>query len=268
MAIRLAGLPFIIALILFIGFAGLVVPRAGEAQRTAKIPQMGFLDAVSPDVASYRADRLRAGLRELGYVEGKNIVIEYRWADGKYERLPGPAAQLVQLKVDVIVAASTIAIQAAQGATTTIPIVMCATADPVASGFVKSLSRPGGNITGLSNLAQDLSNKYLELLRVAVPGLSRVSLLVNPGHPSHPFFSKNISAAAQTTGVTVSPVEANTVSRLDAAFGSMKQERAGPVMVLPDAFSSSKRAGSPSLPRSTGCPRCSGPANPCSQGDS
>jgi ABC-type uncharacterized transport system substrate-binding protein len=227
---------FITVLILLLGFAILVAPRAGEAQRAAKVPRIGFLDAISSDFASYRVDRLRAGLRELGYVEGKNIVIEYRWADGKYERLPGLAAQLVQLKVDVIVAASTNAIQAAQRATTTIPIVMCATFDPVGAGFVASLSRPGGNITGLSNLSQDLSNKYLELLREAVPTLSRVSVLVNPDHPIHPSLSKNIHAAGQTTGVKVLQLEASTPSQIAAGFGAIKRERAGALIVLSDAF--------------------------------
>ena len=179
---------------------------------------------------------LRAGLRDLGYVEGKNIVIEYRWAEGKYERLPGLAAELVQLKVDVIVAASPPAVQTVQKATTTIPIVMAVTADPVGSGFVVSLSRPGGNITGLSNLNVDLSSKYLELLRVAVPKLSRVVVLVNPGHPNHPDMLKNIQATAKTTGVNVSPIEASTASQIEAAVRAMTRERAGALIVLPDSL--------------------------------
>ena len=215
----------------------LAAPLLSFAQRQpAKVPRIGFLDATPSDLARYRVAGLRDGLRELGYVEGKNIVIEYRWAEGKYERLPGMAAELVQLKVDVIVAASTNAIQAAQQATATIPIVMCATGDPVGSGFVASLSRPGGNITGLSNLAVDLSSKYLELLRVAVPKLSRVAVLMNPGHPLHPVFLKNIQATAQTIGVKVSPLQVGTASQFDVAFAAMKQERAGALIVLPDAF--------------------------------
>ena len=176
-----------------------------------------------------------AGLRELGYVEGKNIIIEYRWAEGKYERLPGLAAELVQMKVDVIVAAA-VAIQAAQQATTTIPIVMVRTGDPVGSGFVASLSRPGRNITGLSNINLDVSSKYLELIRAAVPKLSRVTVLVNPTHPNHPNFLKRIQAADKTNSVKISPAQASTASQIEAAFGAMTRERAGALIVLPDPF--------------------------------
>jgi len=172
----------------------------------------------------------------LGYVEGKNIVIEYRYAEGKYERLPGLAAELVQMKVDVILAGGTPALQAAQQATTTIPIVMVRTGDPVGRGFVASLSRPGGNITGLSNVAVDVSSKYLELLRVAVPKLSRVTVLVNPANPIQPDYLKRIQAAAQASGVKVSPIEASTESEIEAALVLMKQERAGALIVLPDGF--------------------------------
>jgi len=205
-------------------------------QRAAKIALMGYLDGTAADYASYRAERLRAGLRELGYIEDKSIVIEYRWAEGKYERLPGLAAQLVQLKPDVIVAAGTQAIQAAQKATTTIPIVMAATADPVGAGFVESLSRPGRNLTGLSNISVDLSSKYLELLRIAIPRLSRITVLVNPTHPNHPAFLKNIQASAQSSGVKVSTITARTASEIGAAFAVMKQERAGALIVLPDGL--------------------------------
>jgi putative ABC transport system substrate-binding protein len=140
------------------------------------------------------------------------------------------------MRVDVIVAATPPAIQAAQRATTAIPIVMVRTSDPVGLGFVSSLSRPGGNITGLSNLNEDISSKYLELLRAAVPRLSRVTLLVNPGQPLHSVFLKNIYAAAQKTGMKVSPVEASTASQLESAFGAMRQERAEALILLPDPF--------------------------------
>ncbi|MGH8700266.1 MAG: ABC transporter substrate-binding protein [Burkholderiales bacterium] len=186
-------------------------------------------------------EALREGLRDLGYVEGKNIVIEFRWAEAKYERLPGLAAELVQLKVDVIVAANPPAIQAAQQATTIIPIVMVSSPDPVGARFIASLSRPGGNITGLSNINVDLSGKYLELLRAAVPKLSRVAVLVNPGHPQHPDMLKNIQAAAKTTGVNVSPVQASTASQIEATVGAMTRERAGALIVLPDSFFNTQR---------------------------
>ncbi|MGH8678751.1 MAG: ABC transporter substrate-binding protein [Burkholderiales bacterium] len=149
--------------------------------------------------------------------------------------------ELVQLKVDVIMAQGAPAIQAVQQATTTIPIVMAGGGgDPVGAGFIASLPRPGGNITGLSSLNVDLSSKYLELLRVAVPKLSRVAVLVNPGSPSHPDQLKNIQAAAKTIGVTVSPVQASTASQIEAAFGAMTRERAGALIVLPDSFFSTQ----------------------------
>lgn len=224
-------------LLIAFGLSALASPLACFAQQQRpKVARIGLLEATSSSGRASRAEALREGLRELGYVEGKNIVIEYRWAEGKYERLPGLAAQLVQLKLDVIVAASPPAIRAAQQATTTIPIVMCAAADPVGTGFVASLSRPGRNITGLSNINVDLSSKYLELLRVAVPKLSRVAVLVNPGHPNHLDFLKNIQAAGKTTGVNVSPFQTSIATHIETAFAAMKQERADALVVLPDGF--------------------------------
>ena len=217
--------------------AALAVPLASFAQqKPAKVARIGFLGAASPSGLPSWAEGFRAGLRDLGYVEGKNIVIEYRWAEGKYERLPGLAAELVQLKVDVIVATTPPDVLAARQATTTIPFVMVSVGDPVGMGLIASLARPGGNITGLSTINVDLSGKWLELLRVALPKLSRVAVLVHPGHPVHPDMLKNIQAAAKTTGVNVSPVQASTAGQIEAAFGAMKQERAGALIVLPDPF--------------------------------
>jgi putative ABC transport system substrate-binding protein len=214
--------------------AGALTPFAAfSQQQPAKVARIGFLDAAS--ASANRVEALRKGLRDLGYVEGKNIVIEFRWAEG-YERFPGLAAELVQLKVAVIVAAGTPAVQAVQKETTTIPIVMVTIGDPVGAGFVASLSRPGGNITGLSNIAGDVSSKYLELLRVAFPKLSRVTVLVNPGNPIHPNFLKNIQATAKTTGVNVSSHQASTASQIEAALVAMTRERAGALIVLPDTF--------------------------------
>ena len=184
-----------------------------------------------------RLKRLRSGLRDLGYVEGKNIVIEVRSADGEIERLAGLAAQLVEMKVDVIVATGTPAIQAAQRATNIIPIVMGTAGDPVGFRFVASLSRPGGNITGLTSITGDLSSKYLELLRTAVPKLSRVAVLMNPGNPSHArLFVPNILAAAKKNGVSIVPVKLNSASQISAAFSAVKQERVGALIVLPDGL--------------------------------
>jgi len=218
-----------------IGASALAAPLACFAQpqrsRTARI---GVLESTS--TSTNQRELLLTGLRELGYVEGKNIIIEERWAEGKYERLPTLAAELVQMKVDVIVAAGSPAVQAAKQATTSIPIVMARIGDPIGSGFVASLSRPGRNITGLSNINVEVSSKYLELLRAAVPKLSRVTVFGNPGNPNHPDFLKRIQATAKTTGVKVSPVEASTASQIAAAFGTMKKERAGALIVLPDPF--------------------------------
>ena len=214
-----------------------LAPLASFAQQQpAKIARIGFLGAASGPGYAGMMEALRGGLRDLGYVEGKNIAIEYRWAEGNYERLPGLAAELVQLKMDVIVAAPTPAIQAAQQATATIPIVMAQAGDPVGAGFVASLSRPGGNITGLSNIAIELLGKNLELLHVAVPRLSRVAVLVNPGHPNHPNMLNSIQAAAKRIGVNVSPAQASTASQIEAAFAVITRGRAGALIVLPDGF--------------------------------
>ena len=220
------------------GLAALAAPPLSLAQpRSAKVPRIGYLDYTSADLGRARLERLRAGLRDLGYVEGKNIVIEFRSAEGEIQRLTGLAAQLVQMNVDVIVATGTPAVQAAQRATNTIPIVMGTAGDPVGAGFVASLSRPGGNITGLTSITGDLSSKYLELLRTAVPKLSRVAVLMNPGNPSHArLFVPNIQAAAKKNGVTILPVHLNSASQVNAAFSAVKQERAGALIVLPDSL--------------------------------
>ncbi len=221
-------------LLVALGAGALTAPLACFAQpQRLKVARIGLLEPASLS-ANWR-EALIAGLRELGYVEGKNIIIEYRWAEGKYERLPGLAAELVQMKVDVIVAAAS-AIRAAQQATSTIPIVMVRTSNPVGAGYVASLSRPGGNITGLSNINVDITGKRLELLRAAVPKLSRVTVLVNPGNPTHPNNLKRIQAAEKANSVKISPAQAGTASQIEAAFGAMKQERAGALIVLPDSF--------------------------------
>ena len=227
--------------VLALGAGALAASLASSAQHTRAMPRIGGLDPTSPEFARDREDVLRRALRDLGYVEGRNIVIDYRWADGKYERLPGLAAELVQLRVDVIVAATPPALQAAHAATTTIPIVMIAVPDPVGAGFVASLARPGGNITGLSNLSVDLSSKYIELLRAAIPKLSRVAVLVNPDHPNHPGMLKNTQTTANATFVTALPFPANTATGVDAAIGAMVREHVAALIVLPDAFYSTQR---------------------------
>ena len=219
------------------GLTTFSAPFASLAQqRPARIPRIGYIDTSSADIAGIRLDRLRAGLRDLGYSEGRNIVLEVRWAEGKYERIPVLAAELLKQELDVMVAAGPAAIQVVQRATSKIPVVIAASGDPLAFGFVASLSRPGGNITGLSSITVDLSVKYLELLRVAIPKLSRVAVLMNPGHPRHPDYLKNIEAAAQASEVRVSAVQAGAASRIEAAFDVMKRDRTGALIVLGDGL--------------------------------
>src|SRR5712692_5133480 len=158
----------------------LAAPLAAEAQQAGKVPRIGFL-ALNRAANPHLPEAFRQGLRDLGYVEGRNVVIEYRDAEGNLERLPALAAELVALKVDVIVVGGRLHALAAKQATRTLPIVFAAVADPVGSGLVTSLARPGGNVTGLSNLAPDLVGKCLELLKEAVPGVSRVAVLWQPG---------------------------------------------------------------------------------------
>jgi putative ABC transport system substrate-binding protein len=175
-------------------------------------------------------------MRELGYVEGKNLNIEWRFADGKAERLPGLAAELAQMKVGIIVAVGSLATSAAQRATTTIPIVMVSVSDPVGIGLVKSLARPGGNITGLSDLLGDISSKHLELLLGMVPKLTRVAVMVNPVNGSNATILKNIQVAAQRTAVKILPVEIERSQNIEKAFSLMINDKVGAVIVASDGL--------------------------------
>ena len=221
--------------VLAFGTCVLVTPLASFAQQQrSKVARIVVLES-GTDNAAWR-EALIAGLRELGLVEGKNIVIDYRFAEGKYERLAGLVAELEQMKVDVIVAASSIAVRAAQRATTSIPIVMVRAGDPVGHGFVTSLARPGRNITGLSSFNVDVSSKYLELLRDAIPKLSRVAVLMNPANPNHVNSLKRIEATGQANSVTVSPARVRVPIEVDAAYAAIRHERAEALIVLGDPF--------------------------------
>ena len=180
-------------------------------------------------------------MRELGYLDGKNLTSEWRFADGQYERLPALAAELVDKKVDVIVTDSTVATKAAQRATASTPIVMTTVGDPVGSGFAASLARPGGNITGLSLATTDTSSKWLELVKVIVPTASRVAVLSNPGTATAPVHLKNIHAAARALTVTILPVEARSLEEIERAFATMAQARPDAVVAIPDAVLNSHR---------------------------
>jgi len=212
-------------------------PLASFAQQN-KIWRVGFLalrhvDFVDTD---YYYGPFRQGMREFGYIEGSNLAIEWRSAEGKAERLPALAAELVRLNVDVIVTAGTPAASAAQKATATIPVVMAIANDPVGSGLVKSLSHPGANITGLSSLAVDISPKTLEIMRGLVPRLSQVAVLVNPANSSHAAILEGIQAAARKLNIKVLPAEARTAQEIERAFSVMARERAGAVIIVIDAF--------------------------------
>jgi putative tryptophan/tyrosine transport system substrate-binding protein len=215
---------------------GMALPAsfASLAQQQPKVWRIGFLASDSSSTRVY--DGFQQGMRELGYIQGKNCSIAWRFADGRYERLPSLAAELVRSNVDVIVAGTALSVQAAHQATATIPIVMVAVPDPIGEGFAKSLSRPGGNITGLTNIVTEISVKHLELLRIAVPKLSRVAVLINPLNPSDSLILEQIQGAAYSIGVKVFPVEASTARQIEAGFEAMIRERTQALIVAADSY--------------------------------
>jgi putative tryptophan/tyrosine transport system substrate-binding protein len=199
-----------------------------QAQQPTKIPRIGYLSNADAATDSARAEGIRRALRELGYIEGQNIAIEYRYAEGKRDRLPELAADLVRLKVDIIIVASGDAtIQAAKNATKTIPIVMAGTgSDPVRAGHVESLARPGGNVTGLTNLTRELGGKRLELLKEAVPKLSRVAVLYDPASPPSLHEVKELLPAdARALKLTIQPWEIRSVDDFDEVFAALNKQR-------------------------------------------
>jgi putative ABC transport system substrate-binding protein len=219
-----------VVLVVTLGLA----PLAAEAQQTARI---GYL-VLNLDVNPRNRDAFRQGLRDLGYVEGRNLVIEYRDADGKPERLAAGAAELVGLNVDVIVSPGTLASLAAKRATATIPIVIPTIGDPVADGLVKSLARPDGNVTGLSNLTNDLIGKCMQLLKEVVPGATRVAVLTHPGSATAKTdkdFATRAQAAGRSLGFVVQLIDAGRPVDLDRAFAEMTRWRANALVVMPYA---------------------------------
>jgi putative ABC transport system substrate-binding protein len=221
-----------------LGGSVLAAPLAAEAQQAAKVARIGYL---GPNLAAspHLPEAFRHGLRDLGYVEGRTVVIEYRDAEGKFERLPALAAELVALKVDIIVAGGTPAALAAKQATRTLPIVFAGPGDPVTSGLVTTLARPGGNVTGLSSFAPELVGKCLEQLKQAVPGVSRVAALWQPGglgERTDKDVLKEAEAAARALGVRLQFVEARGPENFDRAFSDMTRARAGALTVLPGSM--------------------------------
>ena len=221
-----------VACIVAVACGILTAPLAAEAQQPGRVPRIGVLrSAPGPDAST---EAFRQGLRALGWVEDQNIIIESRDAALRYERLPDLAAELVRLKVDVIFAGSAAAIQAAMRATTTIPIVMESLGDPVAAGFVASLARPGGNITGLSGFAPELSGKQLELLKEVVPNVARVAMLANPANPHTPSIVREAGMAARALGVQLSILEVRDPNEFESVFAAMTRAHTDALLVLPD----------------------------------
>jgi len=225
----------LIGLAVILTFSLVLAPLAADAQ-AGQVPRIGIL---APGAATPIIVPFRQALRELGDVEGQNVALEFRSSDGSPERLPGLAAELVRLKVDVIVAVSNLAVAAAQKATTTIPIVMTNTSDPVASGFVASLARPGGNITGLTIQSFDVAGKTLQLLKEAVPDLSRVAVFWDPGFAGSRqyLYLSELEAGARALGVQLQLVEVRSPDELDGAFAAVTRDRTRAVFI----------AGSPML---------------------
>jgi len=217
-------------------------PLAAHAQQPAKVYRIGYLGAGSSSATTHLVQAFQLGLREFGYIEGRNIAVEYRWAEGRNDRLPGLAAELVRLKVNVIVVGPPAAALAAKNATKTIPIVFAAGGDPVGSGLVASLARPGGNVTGLATISPELSGKRLQLLKEAVPKVSQVAVLWNPANPSHPSALEAAEAAAQILRLQLHPVEFQTPDDFERAFQAATQAHAGALMVLDDPLTFSHTA--------------------------
>lgn len=213
-----------------------VGPIGAFAQQRGRVWRVGFLALGTASGSARVKNAFLQGMRDLGYIEGQNLLVEWRFADGEFERLPPMAADLVRLKVDVIVAQASPAISAAQKATTTIPIVMATTGDPVGSGFVKSLARPGGNITGLSNMGGDTGPKLLDLIRSVVPTLSRVGVLVSPTSTTYRVILERIQSAADKVGVKTLVIEASSPQEIDDAFSAMAREKVDAVIVGPAPF--------------------------------
>ena len=225
-----------IGLILTLVLGVLLAPLAADAQQTAKVYRIGILPPGPISERVHLWEAFRQGLRELGYVEGENITLVFPSTEVRQERLPEHVTELVSLKVDVIVAAGTVAVQAAKEATKTIPIVMPSTANPVESGLVASLARPGGNITGVTLISSQLSGKRLELLKTVVPGVPRIAALSNPTSVGVPPQMRETGVAARVLGVQLQPLEVRGPDDFETAFQAATRVRAGALVVLDDAL--------------------------------
>jgi putative tryptophan/tyrosine transport system substrate-binding protein len=218
----------------FITLVGSAVAWPLGAHAQQKIPRIGFMGNSTAALETNLVDAFREGLRELGYEEGRNIAIEYRWADGNYDRFPTLAEELIAARVDAIVTAGTPAALAVKRATTTVPLVMVAVGDPIGTGLVSSLARPGGNLTGLSSIAPDLEGKRLQLLREVLPALSHVAMFVNSLNPFHVSSMKQARAAAQAMGIKLQLHDIPKSEDLDDAFAAIRKERPDALLILAD----------------------------------
>jgi putative tryptophan/tyrosine transport system substrate-binding protein len=226
--------------VLLVSLAFWSIPYA-EAQQPTKVPRIGYLGGTSPSANAARIEAFRQGLRELGYVEGKNMIIEWRHAEAKLDRLPALAAELVRLKVDILVTGGPPATRAAKEATVTIPLVMAFDDDPIGNGFAASLARPGGNITGLSSLAPELSGKQLELLKEILPKLSRVAVLGSSTRPGTAQTLKETELAAGVFGVKVLYLDLISPKDIETGFREAREGRADAMLILSSPIFSSQR---------------------------
>jgi putative tryptophan/tyrosine transport system substrate-binding protein len=212
----------------------LAVGVTADAQQPKKVPRIGYLSSSDPPTESSRSEPIRQALRERGYIEGQNIATEYRYSEGKNDRLPELAAELVRLKVDIIIAGGVPLVRAAKNATKTIPIIMAGQgSDPVEAGLVDSLARPGGNVTGITNLSRELGGKRLELLKEAVPKLARVAIIHEPAAGSVGEVNEILPVAARAMGLTVRFWEVRNASDLEKIFAALNKERPDGLYVLP-----------------------------------
>jgi putative ABC transport system substrate-binding protein len=220
--------------ITILGGAAVLWPLSARAQNTGKIPRIGFLGNSTAAMETNLIGPFRDGLRQFGYEEGRNLIIEFRWAEGKYDRFPALIAELLATKVDLIVTAGTPATLAVKKATSTVPLIFIALGDPVGTGVVPSLARPEGNLTGLSSIAPDLEGKRLGLLREVVPKLSHVAFFLNPANAFHTVSVRQARVAAQSLDIKLQAFEVDKSEQLDGAFASIVKEKPDALLILAD----------------------------------